>query len=506
MKNYLLSIDIGTSSCKVVLFDIYGNVKGSANGTYPVYYPQIGYVEQNPVEWFHAVCKAIRICLGKSKVEPSEIAGIGIDGQSWSAIPLNRNGEVLCNTPIWMDTRASNICERLNKQIGEDTFFDLCGNKLQPSYTTSKIIWYKENLTSKYKEIDKILQSNSYIAYMLTGNITQDISQGYGLHCFNMRTGQWDKDMCKELGISCDLLPDIYSCHEVVGTVTKEAAALTGLVEGIPVVAGGLDAACGTLGVGVISDGQTQEQGGTAGGMSICIDNYLSNKSLILSYHVIPGKWLLQGGTVGGGGVMNWFEEQFADYERCAGQALGNNSFDLLNEIAARVPAGSEQLLFLPYMAGERSPIWDINAKGVYYGLDYSKTKGHFVRASMEGVAYSLKHNLEEALKSGALVTELRAMGGAANSLLWTQIKADITQREIIVPSSDTATALGAAILAGVGVGVYKDFEDAVAKTVSVKRVHKPNVDNAAVYQDNYQIYLDLYDNLKYMMKKYRRN
>ena len=188
-----------------------------------------------------------------------------------------------------------------------------------------------------------------------------------------MGKGRWDKDMAKEMGIDVNFLPEIYDCHDVVGKVRKEAAKLTGLKEGTPVVAGGLDAACGSLGVGVIEPGQTQEQGGQAGGMSICIDQYKSHEALILSHHVVPNLWLLQGGTVGGGGVMRWFENEFADYERKESKHLNKSSLEQLNDLAQEVPPGSDQLVFLPYMMGERSPIWDPNAKGVYYGSDPNK-------------------------------------------------------------------------------------------------------------------------------------
>ena len=287
-----------------------------------------------------------------------------------------------------------------------------------------------------------------------------------------------------------------------MGTVTKKAATETGLIEGIPVVAGGLDAACGTLGAGVIHPGETQEQGGQAGGMSICIDSYQADPRLILGYHVIPGKWLLQGGTVGGGGVMRWFEREFADYERSRKEETGKSSLTQLNDIAEKISPGCDGLVFLPYMAGERSPIWDPDAKGVFYGLDFSKTKGHMVRACMEGVAYSLRHNLDVAKEAGAEAKILRAMGGSANSLLWTQIKADITGKSIVVPSSDTATTLGAAMLAGVAVGMYRDYEEATALTVKETRRHEPNPKNLEKYEKNYHTYLALYESLKALMKE----
>lgn len=502
MKPYLLGIDIGTSACKVALFDIDGNVIGSAAGNYQVYYPHPGWVEQDPDEWWDAVCDAIHKLLNESGVNAADIAGVGIDGQSWSAIPIDRSGHVLANTPIWMDTRAQSICDRLNTQIGADKIFELAGNSLQPSYTTAKIIWYRENMPDVYTKIDKILQSNAFIAYRLTGVCSHDISQGYGLHCFDMRTGTWDKKRCEELGIPFSFLPPICQSHDIVGRVTEQAAVRTGLAAGTPVVAGGLDACCGTLGAGVIHPGETQEQGGQAGGMSICMDTYAADPRLILGFHVVPGKWLLQGGTTGGGGVMRWLDREFGDYERSCEKGCGKPSLIQFNELAEAVAPGSDGLVFLPYMAGERSPIWDPDAKGVYYGLDFSKTKGHMIRSAMEGVAYSLKHNLDIAEGVGAKVDELRAMGGSANSILWTQMKSDITGKPIAVPSSDTATTLGAAILAGVGVGLYESFDEAVKRTVHVTRHHEPDMEKHAVYESQFAVYLELYENLKGLMKK----
>lgn len=502
MRALLLGIDIGTSACKVAVFDKTGNVVASGSGEYKVYYPKPGWAEQDPNDWWEAVCKVLKDIIYKGEVKPQEIVGIGIDGQSWAAIPMSKNGKVLCNTPIWMDTRSDEICKRMQKEIGENEIFSLTGNLLQPSYTTGKVLWFKEKMPEMYGEIHKILQVNSFLVYKFSGVYSHDKSQGYGFHCFNMKTGEWDIDMCEKLGISPEFLPDIYECSQIVGRVTKHAAAESGLVEGIPVVAGGLDAACGTLGAGVIHAGETQEQGGQAGGMSVCLDEYKADKRLILGYHVIPNCWLLQGGTTGGGGVMRWFEREFADYERTMEEATKKSSLEQLNVLAGEVNPGSDGVVFLPYMSGERSPVWNPNAKGVFYGLDFSKTKGHMVRACMEGVAYSLKHNLEVSEESGANVKELSAIGGSANSVLWTQIKADITGKPIVVPSSDTATTLGAALLAGVGIGMYKDFDEAVQKTVKVTRRHEPNVMNKGTYDANYEIYKLLYQQLEGIMSQ----
>ena len=500
MEPVLLGIDLGTSACKTALFDPDGRVLAQESEEYPVYYPQPGWAEQEPEEWWRAICTAVRRTLRNSGIRPEQVAGVGIDGQSWSAIPVDRDDRVLARTPIWFDTRAAEICGEVKEKIGEERIFALCGNPLKPSYTLPKILWFQKYAPEVYGKAACFLQSNSFIVYRLTGVLSQDKSQGYGLHCYDMRNGRWDEAMCREMGIDSSLLPPIYDCHQVVGTVTRKAARECGLPEGTPVAAGGLDAACGTLGAGVLHDGATQEQGGQAGGMSICISRYRADPSLILSHHVVPGRWLLQGGTVGGGGVCRWMEAEFCAAERQAALQNGTGPFQELDRTAASAPAGSDGVVFLPYMAGERSPIWDEHAKGVFYGLDFTKGRAHMLRAGLEGVAFSLRHNLEAAAEAGAPVNELRSMGGAANSRLWTQIKADVTGKRIVVPASDTATTLGAVILAGVGVGLYSSFEEAVRRTVRVRREHLPNPENAAVYDQNYQTYLALYRQLKPVM------
>ena len=406
------------------------------------------------------------------------------------------------NTPIWMDARAQAQCDRAVAQVGRERLFEVSGNPLKPAYTLPKILWYRDECPDVYRRADRILQSNAFVAWRLTGEMTQDMSQGYGLACFDMRRGSWDLDLARSLGIRESLLPEIYPCHQVIGRVTPATARQTGLKAGTPVVAGGLDAACGTLGAGVYRSGQTQEQGGQAGGMSICMNRCAADERLILSRHVAPDLWLLQGGTVGGGGALKWLSEQICAAEGERARSAGTGIFEEMSRAAGEIAPGSEGLVFLPYMAGERSPIWDIHARGVYFGLDYSKTRAHMIRACMEGVAFSLRHNLEIAAQAGAAVAEMHAMGGAANSRVWTQIKADVTGCTICVPSSDTATTLGAALLAGVGTGVYEGFEQAVARTVSISRVHAPNPKNAGVYDHNYHIYRRLYEQLRELMRE----
>ncbi len=464
MTKLLMGIDVGTSACKVAVFNLEGQVIAQATKSYQTYHPAQGWVEQDPLEWWDGVCAAIREVLSFPDIVSKNIAAIGVDGQSWSAIPIDKEGQVLANTPNWMDNRAYEITQQVKAKIGNERIFKVSGNSFEPTYTTPKILWFKEHQPAVFRQTYKFLQSNSFIVYQLTGAITQDRSQGYGLHVFNITNGDYDHELCHELGIPLEKLPSIYSCHKVVGGVTRRVAELTGLAYDTPVVAGGLDAACGALGAGVISQGSTQEQGGQAGGMSICLENPTAHPQA---------------------------------------KQTGENVFDIFNQLAAEVKPGSDGVVFLPYMAGERSPIWDVNAKAVFYGLGYDKTKGHLIRAMMEGTAYALQHNLEVALEAGASVAVLKAMGGAANSRVWTQIKSDVTGKVIQVPASDTATPLGAAILAGVGVGLYSDFAEAVEKTITIDRIHQPNQENFSVYQKGYNLYRELYLQLKDLMHKY---
>ena len=493
MKALLLGIDIGTSACKIAVFEENGRVAAQSNQPYAVYYPFPGWVEQDADEWWAAVCKGIREVLSAPGVEAEAISCIGIDGQSWSAIPVDSKGEVLARTPIWMDTRAKEVCSRVKKQLGEDTIFQVAGNDFLPSYSAPKMLWMKEECPEVYGRADTFLQSNSFIAYRLTGVLSQDVSQLYGLQFFNLRNLKPDKELTRELGLDLDLIPEVFPCDQIIGGVSAEASRLTGLKEGTPVVAGGLDAACGTLGAGVYLPGQTQEQGGQAGGMSICLNEALAHKSLILSPHVVPGRYLLQGGTVGGGGALKWFRQE-----------LGNGmSFDELTAEAEAIPPGADGVVFLPYMAGERSPIWNPDAKGVFYGLSYDKTRGHMIRAVLEGVAFALEHNLRVAKEAGAEVSIMNAMGGASNSSLWTQIKSDVTGKPIQVPTSDTATTLGAAILAGIGCGLYGSYREAVEKTVTITKSYEPNEENRERYRHSMELYLELYRDLEKTFSAY---
>lgn len=486
-NGFLLGIDIGTSSCKTVLFDTSGNQIYEVSEEYPVYYPENGMAEQNADEWYAAMCRSIRKITdiyGNNK-----ILGVGIDGQSWSCILCGRDGNALANSPIWFDRRSTAECEYLNKLIGEENIFKVSGNPLQPVYTTPKDLWFQKNAPELYKNTYMILQSNSYMVLKLTGKFTQDRSQGYAHFFYDVHKREYDAALAHDMGVEISMYPELMDSHEIAGTVTAHGSLQTGLLEGTPVVAGGLDAAAGTLGAGVYAEGQAQEMSGTSGGMSICMKDLITHPSLIAATHVVSGMGLLQGGTVAGGGSYKWFAEQF-------GKAFGNNAesmYEPVNDEAQSSPVGSRGIVFLPYMAGERSPIWDPNAKGVFFGLSYECSRGDMARAVMEGSALSLRHNLETAAYAGASPDTLYASGGATKSDLWMHIKADVTGKNVAVPHTASAASLGSAMLAGIGCGVYNSFQDAVEKAVRIVKVYEPNYDNHEIYDKLYDKYVKLY-------------
>lgn len=498
MKDYILAIDIGTSGAKLLLLNKRTGGYFARSEGYPTYTPSAAMAEHDPAQWYEAVKRGVPALLAESGVAAEEICAIGVDGISWTPVPVDENGDVLCRAPIWYDTRASEECRRMDEEFGEDTFFGVSGNPNQPYYIYPKLKWLIGHNVLDPEKIRKVLSCNGYIVYRLTGVFTHDMCQAYGWCFFDMKNGRWDVQLAEKLGVDPGWLPELYECTQIAGGLTAKAADECGLRAGIPVVAGGLDAACGAAGAGVIAPGVTHEQSGSAGGMSICDNDYRPVKGLILSRHVVPGVFLLQGGTVGGGGLVNWIGPVlFPD-----GAGMDKNARrEELTRLAASAPAGSGGVTFLPYMAGERSPIWNPFAKGVWYGLDYTAGRAHMARSLLEGAAYALNHNLEAAREQGISIGMMRAVGGASANALWMQIKADVTGESICAIASPETTATGCAVMAGVGCGEFASFAEAAERFVKIGRVYTPDPANREVYREGYERYLSVYRNLAPMMK-----
>lgn len=487
-----LGVDIGTSGARAIAVDRAGRTLATADRPYPLHTPAPGQVEQDPNDWIAGAMATITEVCASGAFDPADVAGIGVDGQSWACVPVDETGAVLARTPIWMDMRAQSICDETLSRVPAATILGVAGNRLSPSYSTAKMLWFERHRPDVFARTRWFLQCNSVVVMALTGVASQEHSQGYGWHFIDVATGGVDHALAAALGCDPSRVPEAVEPTAVVGGVTPAVARATGLVAGTPVVAGGLDAACGTLGAGVFRPGQTQEQGGQAGGMSIALDAPVADERLILSRHVVPGSWLLQGGTVAGSASLAWLARVAGAAELAASEHSGRGLYEEVSALAATVGPGAEGLVFLPYLSGERSPLWDADARGAFVGLHLGTGRGNLYRAVMEGVAMALRHNLEVALAAGAGVTELLAIGGATRSPLWMQIKADVTGLPVVVTANPDATPLGAAMLAAIGTG-GGTVDELVGDWVQRSAGYVPDPDTRATYDRLYAVYAGLY-------------
>lgn len=501
-KNVLIGIHIGTTVCKIVALHVDGKVIYSGSKNINMIALHRNWAEQDPGSWWEAVCEMLREMFRKHFISPDSIAGIGIDGQSWNTVQIGRDGELLGNSMIWMDRRATQQAECLVRMVKEDGLEAVNKNPVDAGYLVPKILWIRENKPEDYRATCKFLQSNSYIAYKLTDQLTQDQSQAYGYHFYNIRDGVLEDALCEKMGIDRAKIPDLCESSDIVGAVTRRAAEETGFREGTPVVAGGLDVAAATLGAGVLETGKIVEQSGQAGAINVPVDEPECGDKLLVAKNIVSGNWIMHGAMVGGGS-LRWFREQLGDLEIGISRSNGVSEYKLFEQEASTVPLGSDGVLFLPYLAGERSPIWDENAKGVFFGLTYAKTRAHMIRAIMEGTVFSIYQNIRAIEELGIRSEDMVSIGGSTKSYLWTQIKADVTGKTVRIPASaEIAPPLGAAMLAGIGTGLYENAQNAVKSAVGMKYSQQPDEKRHREYEIYYQAFLDIYQSLKDIFKR----
>ncbi|MCC6613439.1 MAG: FGGY-family carbohydrate kinase [Anaerolineae bacterium] len=494
-----LGLDLGTSSTKVGLWRDDGTLLAQASTGYPLHRPQPTWAEMNPNDWWQAICSATQAVLAQSGVAPHEIAGVGVDAIGWTLVPVDARGQALCAAPIWLDRRADDQARTLRQLPEADRLVDLVANPLDAAYLTPKLIWLREQQPDVYRAAHRFLDATGYIVHRLTGVFSCDFTQAYGYHCFDIRKERWDERAADVLQIPLEKLPPLHASGDIVGQVSPEAAQATGLAVGTPVIAGCLDAAAGAFGSGVARAGQTADQGGTAFGFSLCTDQVVVEPRLIFSHHVVPGCYLLQGGTVGGG-LLGWFRETLGQIEVDAAELLGTSAYDVINREVERAQPGADGLIFLPYMAGERSPIWNSDARGVFFGLSYQTTRGDILRAIMEGCAFAVYHNVKVADARGASISEWIGIGGAARSAVWCQIKADITNRPFVVAKREDGSAgdntLGLALMVARALGGAEDLADAIDRSLPQRTVYEPDAKRHALYEEMFELYLSLSDKL----------
>jgi xylulokinase len=446
--------------------------------------------EQDPDLWWQAAVRSVREVLARSEAKAAHIAAVGLTGQMHGLVLLDGVGRPLRPAILWNDQRTQTQCDEIHARIGRERFIQITGNKALTGFTAPKILWVHQEEPEVYARAEHILLPKDYLRYRLTGKYALDKADGAGTVLFDLRSRDWSAEVLGALEIDSSWLPITYEGPEFTGAVTQEAAALTGLAAGTPVVAGGGDQAAQAVGVGAIEPGIVALTLGTSGVVFAATSGPLIDPEgrLHAFCHAVPGMWHLMGVMLSAGGSLQWYRDTLAP----------EVSFDELLREAEEVPPGCDGLQFLPYLSGERTPHPDPQARGAWVGLTQRQGRGHLTRAVLEGVAFGLKGSFELLREAGlGEIRQVRASGGGAKGALWRQILADVLGTELVTVNTSEGAAYGAALLAGVGAGIWADVPAACAACLQITGTTRPDEDRAGAYRAAYPIYRDLYPALK---------
>jgi xylulokinase len=499
MAAYILAHDLGTTGDKATLFSADGMLVGSSFSSYPTLYPKPGWAEQEPEQYWQAFCRSSRQLLEKTRIPPQEIAAVAFSGQMMAALPVDREGRALRNSIIWADLRATAQAASLGKRIDPDLVYRVSGHRLSASYSAAKIMWIRENEPDVYKRTHKFVHAKDYISCRLTGALATDYSDASGMNLLDIIGLRWSAEVLEAAEIDPGKLPDIVESTEVIGKITAEGAAASGLLSGTPVVIGGGDGACATCGAGVVSENQAYIYLGTSTWMAVASTKPILDpaKRTFTFCHFLRGLYFSAGTMQAGGGSYQWLRNTLGDAEvRAAGQA-GIDAYDILNLKAEQAPCGSGGLLFLPYLMGERSPLWNPQARACFIGLTMVHTKKHIIRSVLEGVALNMRMIYEAFQEQGVKSAKIRLIGGGARSRLWRSIFADVLETPTArLNFIEEATSVGAAIAGGVGVGLLSSIREA-DRLVQEKEVTPCDPATFPVYRRNYEAFRASYERLR---------
>jgi xylulokinase len=486
----LLGIDLSTTGAKALLIDTHGHVVSSATTSLNLSTPHPLWSEQDPREWWTATANSIKQALANANASGEDVSAIGLTGQMHGLVLLDAEREVLRPAILWNDQRCGAECDEIRTRINRAELVQITGNDALTGFTAPKILWVETHEPEIYRRTRHVLLPKDYIRYKLTGALAMDKADGSGTMLFDLRKRTWSSQILNTLNISPDWLPQTFEGHEITGEVTREAAAQTGLSQGTPVVAGGGDQSAQAVGTGVVRPGTIAVTLGTSGVVFAATESPLIEPAgrLHAFCHAVAGRWHLMGVMLSAAGSLQWYRDKLA----C------DRSFAELVDDAAGVPAGSEGLIFLPYLSGERTPHADPLARGAWIGLTTRHGQSHLTRSILEGVAFGLKDMfclMRDAGLGG--VEEVRVSGGGAKSLLWRQILADTLGADLATVNTTEGAAYGAALLAGVGAGVWSNIDSACAQTISTRDHITPNKEAVAIYASLYEQYRNLYPILK---------
>lgn len=496
---YLIGIDIGTSGTKTILIDETGTVLARATEEYPLYAPRPLWSEQDPADWWSATCATVRSVLTQASVPANEVRGVGLSGQMHGAVFLDADNAVLRRAILWNDQRTQEECDWITETVGRNRVVDLISNPVLTGFTAGKIVWLRNHEPEVFQKVRKVLLPKDYIRLKLTGEFATEVSDASGTALFNVRRRTWSEEMLDACGIPRSWMPQSYESCEVSGRVTAEASALTGLPEGTPVVGGGGDQAAGAIGNGIVETGIVSSTVGTSGVVFAFSDAPIVDPGLRLHTfcHAVPGKWHLMGVMLSAGGSLQWYRDTFCQDEKTVAAATSQDPYELITAEAATVTEGAEGLLFLPYLTGERSPYADPNARGVLFGMTRRTDRAAVARAILEGVAFGLRDSFEIMKEMSLPIHQVRASGGGARSALWRQIHTDVTGYTHVTINVDEGPALGVALLAGVGSGVYPSVEEACRSVIRVESETTVCPAAQAAYDRFFPVYRALYRQLR---------
>lgn len=500
--NYLLGTDIGTSGTKTILMDTEGNLIAQDLQEYDVLTPKPLWAEQWPDVWLNATKTSIKNTVQKSGIPAEQIRGIAISGlYGGSGIPLDEKMEPVRPCMIWMDRRAEAETKWVLDHIGEKKLREVTHNGADPYYGYTKMLWMKNHEPENWQKTKLFLPPNDYVIYKLTGEIAIDYSSAGNIGgIFDMNNRTWSEEMMDAMGIPLSMMPEkIVESTDIVGGLTEEAAAELGLSEAMPVVASGIDCGAANIGLGVFESGRYAAAIGTSMCAALISDQPVKGKDLIVWPYLYDAKRLsyhFAGGATAGA-IVKWFRQTLCQYELEVEKTGGKNAYEVLNRQAIDIPVGSDGLIVLPYFMGERSPIWDSDAKGTIVGLSLAHTKAHIYRAFLEAVAFSLRDAIEATGEN--LGEYILLAGGVTKSKLWRQIFADVTGYPVVCPIHDVEANMGDVMLAGIGTGLLS-YED-VKKWQVLDQKIMPDKENHKKYNDYYQVYKSIYHNLKSNMK-----
>ncbi len=487
----ILGVDVGTGGTRAVLIDREGRVVASdASEHAPVRSERIGWAEQDPEDWWRAAREAIAGAMAASELTGAEIEAVGLTGQMHGCVMLDAEGEVLRPALIWADQRTQPQCDWLTEKIGFERLIELTCNPALPNFTLTKLLWVREHQPEIFAKIAHVLCPKDYVRYRLTGEFAMDMQEASGTLLLDVAHRRWSAEVAEIAGIPMRWLPKLYEGPEICARISDAGASATGLAAGTPVAAGAGDQGAGAVGMGILAPGSVSATIGTSGVVFAATDSPIKDRlgRLHTFCHAAPGRWHVMGVTNGAGLSLRYFRDTFAP----------GSSYEELTAQAAGVPAGSDGLMWAPYLFGERTPHLDPEARAAFVGITASHTRGHFIRAVLEGVAFSLRDTFTLFRELGVPVKAIRLGGGGARGELWRQIQADVYGHPVELLEAEEGGAFGAALLAGTGIGVWPSVEAACATTVRVAETIATK--DSAVMDEGYGRYRRIYPALKQLL------